>query len=72
MEIPNMGKKSFLRLEPSYGHIILYGNYDNLQSIYTIQTFARECEATITVMKNGEHWFHTEEQMKFLDQWICS
>ena len=51
---------------------ILYGNYDNLQSIYTIQTFARECEATITVMKNGEHWFHTEEQMKFLDQWICS
>jgi len=21
-------------------------------------------------MKNGEHWFHTEEQMKFLDNWI--
>ena len=51
---------------------ILYGNYDNLQSIDTIQTFARECEATITVMKNGEHWFHTDEQMKFLDRWICS
>ena len=51
---------------------ILYGNYDNLQSIDTIQTFARECEATITVMKNGEHWFHTDEQMKFLNRWICS
>ena len=21
-------------------------------------------------MKNGEHWFHTDEQMKFLDEWI--
>ena len=21
-------------------------------------------------MRNGEHWFHTEEQMKFLDEWI--
>ena len=25
---------------------------------------------TLTVMRNGEHWFHTEEQMKFLDEWI--
>ncbi len=25
---------------------------------------------TLTIMKNGEHWFHTEEQMKFLDSWI--
>ena len=21
-------------------------------------------------MKNGEHWFHTKEQMRFLDDWI--
>ncbi len=21
-------------------------------------------------MENGEHWFHTEEQMKFLDEWL--
>mgnify|MGYP007037201117 CR=1 FL=1 len=21
-------------------------------------------------MKNGEHWFHTKEQMEFLDNWI--
>ena len=26
--------------------------------------------ADVTVMKNGEHWFHTEEQMRFLDEWI--
>ena len=23
-------------------------------------------------MENGEHWFHTDEQMKFLDNWILS
>lgn len=26
--------------------------------------------AQLTVMQNGEHWFHTEEQMRFLDNWI--
>lgn len=24
----------------------------------------------VTVMEGGEHWFHTKEQMEFLDQWI--
>jgi len=22
-------------------------------------------------MEGGEHWFHTEEQMDFLDRWIA-
>jgi hypothetical protein len=22
------------------------------------------------VMEEGEHWFHTDEQMRFLDNWI--
>ena len=26
--------------------------------------------ASLTVMENGEHWFHTKEQMQFLDNWI--
>ena len=26
--------------------------------------------AELTVMPGGEHWFHTEEQMRFLDEWI--
>ena len=24
----------------------------------------------LTVMEGGDHWFHTEEQMCFLDEWI--
>lgn len=49
---------------------ILYGSDDNLQSIDTIRKFAASNDADITVMENGEHWFHTEEQMEFLDNWI--
>ena len=49
---------------------ILYGSKDNLTSLETISEFAKQIDATLTVMENGEHWFHTEEQMKFLDKWI--
>lgn len=51
---------------------ILYGSTDNLQSIETIQAFVEMTGATLTVMEGGEHWFHTEEQMAFLDDWMRS
>ena len=47
---------------------ILYGENDNLISHDTVSVFAKEIGATLTAMKNGEHWFHTEEQMLFLDK----
>ena len=50
--------------------VILYGIKDNLTSFETISAFAEKHNAKLTVMKNGEHWFHTEEQMRFLDDWI--
>ena len=49
---------------------ILYGSNDNLTSLETIRRFAKTHNADLTVMENGEHWFRTEEQMKFLDDWI--
>lgn len=49
---------------------ILYGEKDNLQSIDTIRAFADRIGAGITIMENGEHCFHTEKQMKFLDNWL--
>ena len=49
---------------------ILYGEKDNLTSLETIRAFAEKQGASLTVMKGGEHWFHTEEEMKFLDEWI--
>lgn len=49
---------------------ILYGEKDNLTSYETVSEFVNQSNATLTVMKNGEHWFHTEDQMKYLDNWI--
>lgn len=49
---------------------ILYGKNDSLTSIETISEFSKEIGATLTAMEDGEHWFHTDAQMKFLDDWI--
>lgn len=51
---------------------ILYGENDNLTSIETLSEFAEKTNFSVTVMKNGEHWFHTDEQMKFLNKWIIN
>ena len=49
---------------------ILYGSGDSLIQPETIRAFADAHRARLTVMEGGEHWFHTEEQMRFLDEWI--
>ena len=49
---------------------ILYGDRDNLTSPETMSAFAARTGAQLTVMPRGEHWFHTPEQMAFLDRWI--
>ncbi len=49
---------------------ILYGENDNLQNIDMVESFSSEIGASVTIMKDGEHWFHTDAQMKFLDNWI--
>ena len=51
---------------------ILYGSRDNLTSCETIAAFAKNHSAELTVMEEGEHWFHTDEQMRFLDNWIIN
>ena len=49
---------------------ILYGSRDSLTSLKTMRAFAERHNAVLTVMEGGEHWFHTAEQMQFLDDWI--
>ena len=51
---------------------ILYGSEDTMTSLETMKAFAKEHQAGLTVMDKGEHWFHTDEQMKFLDDWITT
>ena len=49
---------------------ILYGGKDHLTSRKTMSEFAEKQGAGLTVMEDGEHWFHTDAQMQFLDTWI--
>lgn len=66
---------SYVREHPVRWNIpteILYGSRDNLTPYEVMCDFADKISASLTVMDGGEHWFHTPEQMKFLDQWIES
>lgn len=49
---------------------ILYADGDNLTSYETAAEFSGRVGATLTVMRGGEHWFHTQAQMDFLDAWL--
>ena len=51
---------------------ILYAGNDNLTSYETISKFAKETNSSLKIMEDGEHWFHTEEQLAFLDNWLIS
>ena len=49
---------------------ILSAENDMLTPPNLMQSFAKQYHARLTVMPEGEHWFHTEEQMRFLDDWL--
>ena len=51
---------------------VLYGENDALTPPEAVRAFAKAHGASLTVMEGGEHWFHTEAQMRFLDDWIRS
>lgn len=64
---------SYVRNNPITWNVptsILYGEKDHITSLETITSFANKINARLTVMPDGEHWFHTREQMEFLDNWI--
>jgi pimeloyl-ACP methyl ester carboxylesterase len=52
---------------PTY---ILYGENDNLTGRGIVDSFVRKFNCKLTVMKNGEHWFHTQQQLDVLYGWI--
>ena len=49
---------------------ILYAGGDHLVSRQSVERFAAEHGAGLIVLEDGEHWFHTEEQLAFLDNWV--
>ena len=64
---------SFVRNNPITWNIptgILYSKKDDMTSLETMTNFAHTINASLTVFDRGGHWFHTEEQVRFLDGWF--
>lgn len=49
---------------------ILYAGKDYLTERSTVDAFTETSGAGLTVMEDGEHWFHTPEQLDVLTGWI--
>lgn len=49
---------------------ILYGEKDHLVDFSEVEAFSRRFSCRVTVMKQGEHWFHTEAQRAYLKGWV--
>lgn len=48
---------------------ILYAGNDNLTKRCAVDDFCARFHSNLSVMENGEHWFHTQEQLAFLEMW---
>ena len=48
---------------------ILWAENDLLTPRCTVDSFTARFGCQLTVMKNGEHWFHTPEQLAVLKEW---
>ena len=49
---------------------ILYGNKDEIQEEAIIKKFASENKCGLDILENGEHYFHTEEQLNYYMKWL--
>lgn len=48
---------------------VLYGEADELTSYAVLDRFKRATGAQLTLLADGEHWFHTETQLAVLQVW---
>ena len=48
---------------------VLYGEADELTSYAVLDRFKRATGAQLTLLADGEHWFHTETQLAALQSW---
>ncbi|MFP3154041.1 alpha/beta hydrolase [Lachnospiraceae bacterium ZAX-1] len=51
---------------------ILYGSQDNLCEIEYVKRFAEQAQANLTILEDGEHYFHTEKQLDYFRYWLES
>mgnify|MGYP000421793545 FL=1 len=41
-----------------------------MQNEDIIKNFSNKFNCDLTILENGEHYFHTEEQLKFYKEWL--
>lgn len=51
---------------------ILYGSKDNLTEFNVVSEFVNRYKSKLQVLEGGEHYFHTDEQLKYYRQWLKS
>ncbi len=49
--------------------VVLYAGQDDMTGRETVERFVTTHDAALTAMENGEHWFHTPEQLAVLRAW---
>ena len=49
---------------------ILRGEYDSMSEFAYVKAFSDRFDCELMEQKNGEHWFHTEEELEFFRNWI--
>ena len=49
---------------------ILYGSKDDICDYEVTARFAESFDCDLQVMENGEHYFHTKEQLDFFAEWL--
>ena len=48
---------------------ILYGENDSMTDLATIRTYTAKSGAELIIVPQGEHWFHTPEQLAVMADW---
>ncbi len=49
---------------------ILYGSKDDICKFDIVSSFAEEFKCNMEVLENGEHYFHTQEQLEYFRVWL--
>jgi esterase/lipase len=49
---------------------ILYGSQDNMQSEEIMKNFSNSFNCNLSILTNGEHYFHTDEQLEYYKEWL--
>ena len=49
--------------------VLLYGENDSMTDLATIRTYTAQSGAELIIVPQGEHWFHTPEQLAVMADW---